>query len=161
MSDGKIIAGLCLKVPLCAEDVSSLFSYTEQIRAEGFQAGAASRDAEIQRLQFALSDTEALECGTAEKCDKLRAQINSLREALEKILSQESDNGSILSAGNCAEIAYEALASIPEQSLAEYRNKVIEECACIFGGPNTPVSNEEAEAWRNPPAAIRALKEQP
>ena len=126
-----------------------------------FQAGAASRDAEIQRLQFALSDTEALECGTAEKCDKLRAQINSLREALEKILSQESDNGSILSAGNCAEIAYEALASIPEQSLAEYRNKVIEECACIFGGPNTPVSNEEAEAWRNPPAAIRALKEQP
>ena len=93
---------------------------------KGFQAGAASRDAEVQRLQFALSDTEALECGTAEKCDQLRAQINSLREALEKILSQESDNGSILSAGNCAEIAYEALASTPEQSLTEYRNKVIE-----------------------------------
>ena len=139
------------KCPVCHQDSANT----------AFQAGAASRDAEIQRLQFALSDTEALECGTAEKCDKLRAQINSLREALEKILSQESDNGSILSAGNCAEIAYEALASIPEQSLAEYRNKVIEECACIFGGPNTPVSNEEAEAWRNPPAAIRALKEQP
>lgn len=40
-------------------------------------------DAEVQRLQFALSDTEALECGTAEKCDQFRAQINSLREALE------------------------------------------------------------------------------
>ena len=107
------------KCPVCHQDSANT----------AFQAGAASRDAEIQRLQFALSDTEALECGTAEKCDKLRAQINSLREALEKILSQESDNGSILSAGNCAEIAYEALASIPEQSLAEYRNKVIEDCA--------------------------------
>ena len=107
------------------DDLSALLAHDEKLRA-AFQAGTASRDAEIQRLQFALSDTEALECGTAEKCDKLRAQINSLREALEKILSQESDNGSILSAGNCAEIAYEALASIPEQSLAEYRNKVIE-----------------------------------
>ena len=42
---------------------------------EGFQAGAASRDAEIQRLQMALADAEALELGTAEKCDKLRAEL--------------------------------------------------------------------------------------
>ena len=50
MSDGKLIAGLCLKVALCAEDVSALSSYTEKIRAEGFQAGAASRDAEVVSL---------------------------------------------------------------------------------------------------------------
>lgn len=50
MSDGKLIAGLCLKVPLCSEDMSSLFSYTEKIRADGFQAGAASRDAEVVSL---------------------------------------------------------------------------------------------------------------
>lgn len=50
MSDGKLIAGLCLKVPLCSEDMSALFSYTEKIRADGFQAGAASRDAEVAEL---------------------------------------------------------------------------------------------------------------
>lgn len=44
-------------------------------REEIFQAGAASRDAEIQRLQMALADAEALELGTAEKCDKLRAEL--------------------------------------------------------------------------------------
>lgn len=40
-----------------------------------FQAGAASRDAEVQRLQFALADSEALELGTAERCDQLRAEL--------------------------------------------------------------------------------------
>ena len=85
----------------------------------------ASRDAEIQRLQFALSDTEALECGNAEKCDQLRAQINVLREAmglLEKYVSYNGDTWVQKEARN-------ALATTPEQSLAEYRNKVIEECA--------------------------------
>lgn len=48
-----------------------------------FQAGAASRDAEVQRLQMALADTEALELGTAEKCDQLREQVEVLREALD------------------------------------------------------------------------------
>lgn len=47
----------------------------EAIYQDGFQAGAASRDAEIQRLQMALADTEALELGTAEKCDQLRAEL--------------------------------------------------------------------------------------
>jgi hypothetical protein len=46
----------------------------------GFQAGAASRDAEVQRLQMALADTEQLELGTAEKCDQLREQVALLRE---------------------------------------------------------------------------------
>ena len=122
-----------------------------------------SRDAEIQRLQFALADAEALELGTAERCDQLRAHINDLREALthsDTLLRYLPNSGGFYGIGVMENNA-EALASIPEQSLAEYRNKVIEECACIFGGPNTPVSNEEAEAWRNPPAAIRALKEQP
>ena len=41
----------------------------------GFAAGAASRDAEIKRLQMALADAEALELGTAEKCDQLRAEL--------------------------------------------------------------------------------------
>lgn len=48
----------------------------------GFQAGAASRDVEVQRLQSALADAEALELGTAEKCDQLCEQVEVLREAL-------------------------------------------------------------------------------
>ena len=47
---------------------------------EGYKAGAASRDAEIHHLQMALADTEALELGTAEKCDQLREQVALLRE---------------------------------------------------------------------------------
>ena len=47
----------------------------EMIYQDGFHAGAASRDADVQRLQMALADTEALELGTAEKCDQLRAEL--------------------------------------------------------------------------------------
>lgn len=50
----------------------------EQMQSEfsaGYEAGAASRDAEVQRLQMALADAEALELGTAEKCDQLRAEL--------------------------------------------------------------------------------------
>lgn len=45
-----------------------------------YEAGAASRDAEIHHLQMALADTEALEAGTAERCDQLREQVALLRE---------------------------------------------------------------------------------
>jgi hypothetical protein len=48
-----------------------------------FKSGAASRDAEIQRLQMALADTEALELGTAKRCDRLRAEVTRLQEELE------------------------------------------------------------------------------
>jgi len=47
----------------------------ERFYTIAFEAGAASRDAEIQRLQFALADSEALELGTAERCDQLRAEL--------------------------------------------------------------------------------------
>ena len=53
------------KCPVCHQDSANT----------SFQAGAASRDAEIQRLQMALADAEALELGTAEKCDQLRAEL--------------------------------------------------------------------------------------
>ena len=61
------------------------------ISRRAFQAGAASRDAEIQRLQFALADSEALELGTAERCDQLREQVALLREALKDICSDYED----------------------------------------------------------------------
>ena len=53
----------------------SLYGALQQAENEGFQAGAASRDAEIKRLQMAIADAEALELGTAEKCDQLRAEL--------------------------------------------------------------------------------------
>jgi len=54
---------------------------------KGFQAGAASRDAEVHRLQMALADTEALELGTAEKCDQLREQVAMLRESVKNLIN--------------------------------------------------------------------------
>ena len=114
----------------------------------GFQAGAASRDAEVQRLQMALADTEALELGTAEHCDQLRAQINVLREALEEIGDTACGEASH------QYIALTALASTPEQSIAEYRNKVIEDCAVLC---------EKSDRYRGAYFAekLRAMKEQP
>ena len=121
---------------------------------KGFQAGAASRDAEVQRLQFALADSEALELGTAERCDQLRAQINMLREALEHIKMRVSNN----ELGHAQLDIRQALASTPEQSLAEYRNKVIEECAAVLNVAITRLSSCGASIKND--VAISTLKEQ-
>lgn len=92
MLDGKVIAGLCLKFPLCSADVSALFSYTEKIRADGFRAGAASRDAEVARLKTVpmryrrMAFNAQLQDEVArleQENDQLRAQINVLRNAIE------------------------------------------------------------------------------
>ena len=136
------------------QNSASLYGALQQAENEGFQAGAASRDAEIQRLQFALADSEALELGTAERCDQLRAQINVLRESLEEIEDTACDEASH------QYIALTALASTPEQSIAEYRNKVIEECAAKCKDKHVNGNwmydyREECEA------AILDMKEQP
>lgn len=56
-------------------EVPESLKLNDPLYKEGFQAGAASRDAEVQRLQMALADAEALELGTAEKRDQLRAEL--------------------------------------------------------------------------------------
>ncbi len=90
----------------------------------GFQAGSASRDAEIQRLQFALADSEALELGTAERCDQLSAQINRLLDAVKVI---ETDSEEVLDFDECTAMCVpmdsyhdlvDAAEATPEQSLA-------------------------------------------
>ena len=79
---------------------------------KGFQAGAASRDAEIQRLQFALADSEALELGTAERCDALQAEIAELVAALERIGKYPRVSGDELGYEGCRAVAREALAKV-------------------------------------------------
>lgn len=108
-------------------EVQANFIANDPLYQQGFKAGADSRDAEVQRLQMALADTEALELGTAEKCDQLRAHVNRLREALERIGRYPRVSGDELGYEGCRIVAREALATTPEQSLFEYRNKVIEE----------------------------------
>ena len=124
----------------------------QHVLIKGFQAGAASRDAEIRRLQFALADSEALELGTAERCDQLRAELaaeqaNNTR-LRDFIASAQVSSGvcccgeamdghsSPMSCGHSPvdmwDHAVEKLlhapsdTPTPEQSLAEYRKKVIE-----------------------------------
>ena len=64
---------------------------------------------------------------------------------------EKTENNGIVVCQNCG-------ASTPEQSLAEYRNKVIEDCAKQCAAPNEygfhRTGYESAEA-------IRAMKEQP
>lgn len=131
-----------------------------------FQAGAASRDAEVTQQ----SDNYARALAIVnqrdrdihylkEECDQLRAQINKLREAL---LAAES----ALDESRNYPVTYDevitALSSTPEQSLAEYRNKVIEDCAVKADALAN--CEENTDGYRNGAAwcaeAIRAMKEQ-
>ena len=95
----------------------------------GFAAGAASRDAEVVSLTN-QRDYEYVRAENAEQeRDQLREQINVLRETLEKACIRIEEYG--FDAGEHWKTGRNALASTPEQSLAEYRNKVIEECASV------------------------------
>jgi len=72
-------------------EVQDNFIANYPLYQQGFKAGAASRDAKIQRLQMALADTEQLELGTAERCDQLREQVVLLRDALKEAVEDYSD----------------------------------------------------------------------
>ena len=79
-----------------------------------------------------LSNDQAIELigiAQADQNDELKAQVNELREALEKIrgLSWGYD-------GDCGSTAIidNVINKTPEQSLADYRASVIDEC--IFAG---------------------------
>lgn len=76
-----------------------------------FQAGAASRDTEIHHLQMALADTEALELGTAEKCDQLREQVAILREALLTCSVGDFSTGHVIYPSFDEKLVEEALAA--------------------------------------------------
>ena len=103
------------------------YADSEALRKAAYEAGASSRDTEIHHLQMALADTEALELGTAEKCDQLREQVALLREYMQRLSCLGNGDRPGNSIGN--RIAQEALAATPAQSLARIRNQVREECA--------------------------------
>src|SRR5574343_1311243 len=103
-----------------------------------FQAGAASRDAEVAELQKAIDEnwvTHQQIVAASKERDQLRAEINVLRDACQTFIDEheECQDADEWMAELCSmealHVAGEALATTPEQSLAEYRNKVIEECA--------------------------------
>lgn len=140
-----------------------------------FQAGAASRDAEFARLRAINSKlceksnwyvihTARLE----EERDQLRAQINVLRDAFQTFIDeheecQDADEWMAeLCSSEALHVAGEELATTPEQSLAEYRNKVIEDCAVKADALAN--CEENTDGYRNGAAwcaeAIRAMKEQ-
>lgn len=86
----------------------------------GFQAGAASRDAEVAQWQKIIDEEAKDSALVIIERDQLRAQINVLREALSKM------HDTYFKTDEDEELCERALASTPEQSITEYRNKVIE-----------------------------------
>lgn len=93
--------------------------------------------------------------------DQLRAQINVLREALthsDTLLRDLPNSGGFYGLGVMENNA-EALASIPEQSLAEYRNKVIEDCAITI--ENCEPDEHGRLSIQEIAEAVSAMKEQP
>ncbi len=102
--------------PLFCEDngIAVGGQYSEEIEDYcllSFQAGAASRDTEIHHLQMALADTEALELGTAEKCDQLREQVAILREALLTCSVGDFSTGHVIYPSFDEKLVEEALAA--------------------------------------------------
>ena len=124
-------------------------------RIEELERKVASRDAEVAKLK---DDNEYLYVAAIER-DQLRAKINVLREAL-------SSAESALDESRDYPVTYDevitALITTPEQSLAEYRNKVIEDCAVKADALAN--CEENTDGYRNGAAwcaeAIRAMKEQ-
>ncbi len=110
-------------------EVQANFIANDPLYQQGFKAGAASRDAEIATLKTVpmryrrMAFNAQLQDEVArleQENDQLRAQINVLREALEYCVTQVGELATVPGIAS-------ALSSTPEQSLAEYRNKVIEE----------------------------------
>lgn len=98
-------------IPLEVRPVADKLKKDDPLYQEGFQAGAASRDAEIHRLQMVLADTEALELGTAEKCDQLREQVSLLREALLTCSVGDFSTGHVIYPSFDEKLVEEALAA--------------------------------------------------
>lgn len=110
-------------------EVQANFIANDPLYQQGFKAGADSRDAEIATLKTVpmryrrMAFNAQLQDEVArleQENDQLRAQINVLREALEYCVTQVGELATVPGIAS-------ALSSTPEQSLAEYRNKVIEE----------------------------------
>lgn len=130
----------------------------EKLYVVAFQSGAASRDAEVARLKTVpmryrrMAFNAQLQDEVArleQENDQLRAQINVLREALEYCVTQVGELATVPGIAS-------ALSSTTEQSLAEYRNKVIEECAKRAEAYAYMSQNFNALAEE-----LRAMKEQP
>lgn len=84
-----------------------------------------------------------------QKCDALQADNARLREALEYCVTQVGELATVPGIAS-------ALSSTPEQPLAEYRNKLIEECAKRAEAYAYMSQNFNALAEE-----LRAMKEKP
>jgi chromosome segregation ATPase len=118
----------------------------------------ADRDEWKARAEFSYRQRDELNrlCEFNEKTmSALQADNARLREALDEAMYSNSTATS-------KQKAADALAFTPEQSLAEYRNKVIDECAVKADALAN--CEENTDGYRNGAAwcaeAIRAMKEQ-
>lgn len=104
----------------------------KEFTREAFAAGAASRDAEVAQWQKIIDEEAKDSALVIIERDQLRAHINMLRDAFQTFIDEheECQDADEWMAELCSiealHVAGEALDTIPEQSLFEYRNKVIE-----------------------------------
>ena len=138
------------------------YADSQALRRAAFQAGVASRDSEVVSLTNQRDYEYVRAENTEQERDQLRAEINVLREPLVDtlyFLERHSNGWDGINGKHPNEVACtarSALSSIPEQSLAEYRNKVIEECAKRAEAYAYMSQNFNALAEE-----LRAMKEQP
>ena len=124
--------------------------------AEGYRLGATSRDTEVAEYKLERAIRQATEKSNARlivERDQLRAQTNKLLELVIHSTDYRLGNP-----------AYEAsIATTTEQSLAEYRNEVIEACAKLCDERSAYFNSASAEHFEaaDCAAGLRAMKDQP
>jgi len=128
--------------------------YNDPLYQQGFQAGATSQDVEFAAERKVANQAEADAFKYGQEIVKLRTQINVLLEAMGRLEKYVSYNGDTW----VQKEARNALSTAPEQSIAAYRNKVIEECAAVLNVAITRLSSCGASIKND--VAISTLKEQ-
>ena len=136
--------------------------YLERFQAIAFKAGAASRDAEVAQWQKIIDEEAKDSALVIIERDQLSAQINRLLDAVKVI---ETDSEEVLDFDECTAMCVpmdsyhdlvDAAEATPAQSLAEYRNKVIE----AFVNEFTRHVGGDGEFWLHELQDF-AMKEQP
>ncbi len=134
------------------------------LRRAAFEAGAASRDAEVAQWQNIIDEEAKDSALVIIERDQLSAQINRLLDAVKVV---EADSEEVLDFDECTAMCIpmdtyhgliEAAEATCEQSIAAYRNKVIEECAAVLNVAITRLSSCGASIKND--VAISTLKEQ-
>ena len=148
--------GLSTMTDCCTNVVKEIWLKANPKNVERYTAPLYTLDQLTKAYEAGKRDAIPEADRLSDENDQLRAQINMLREALEYCVTQVGELATVPGIAS-------ALSPTPEQSLDEYRNKVIEACAKLCDERSAYFNSASAEHFEaaDCAAGLRAMKEQP